>query len=107
SVLNDRQAGLDQELQLKQDLEVDVQKREEQIREGARERDAYKETYLHARARLGTLEELEASSGDLKSSLQQLYQKHPQAKQSVYGVLTDFIAFDQGIEEWAPRAVNA
>jgi chromosome segregation protein len=107
SVLNERQAGLDQELQMKQDLEVDVQRREEQIREGARERDAHKETYLHARARLGTLEELEASSGDLKSSLQQLYQKYPQAKQSVYGVLTDFIAFDTGIEEWAPRAVNA
>ncbi len=106
-LLNDRQSGLDQELQLKQELETTVQNREESIREGARARDEHKETYLHARARLGTLEELEASSGDLKSSLHQLYTKHPQAKKLVYGALTDFIAFDSGIGEWAPRAIHA
>ncbi len=107
SLLNDRQAGLDQELQLKQDLESEVQKREETIREGSHRRDEYKDTYLNARARLGSLEEMEASSGDLKSSLQQLYTKHPQSRQLVYGALTDFIAFDSRIEEWAPRAVHA
>ncbi|MCX6127761.1 MAG: chromosome segregation protein SMC, partial [Proteobacteria bacterium] len=107
NLLNDRQVGLDHELQFKQELERDTQNRDILMRETSRIRDAHKEAYFTARARLGSLEELEVGSGDLRSSLQILTNKYPRTQHLVLGSLTDFIAFQAHIDEWAPRAVHA
>ncbi|RYZ50549.1 MAG: hypothetical protein EOP07_22760, partial [Proteobacteria bacterium] len=55
ALLNDRQSGLDQELQTKQDLELNVQRREQWMRESSKLRDQHKEAYLTARAKLKSL----------------------------------------------------
>lgn len=107
SQLNEKQAGLDQELILKQETEQEMQRRDQWMRETARIRDAKKETYLTARARLKSLEELEFSSEDVRSGIQQLNEKYPETNQLILGTLADFVSFREGREEWATRALNA
>lgn len=104
-LLNERQAGLDQELQTKQELELDLQRRDEALRGQQQQRDIHKDAYLRARARLTSLEEIEATSGDLRSHLKQLLTKHPTAQKHVRGLLTDYIAFQDQISEWSARAI--
>jgi chromosome segregation protein len=105
--LNHRQAGLDQELQLKQNLELDIQRRDEVLKDKYRQRDTHKDAYLQARARLSSLEEMEVAHNDLRSSLKALTDKHPEAKRLMKGTLTDFIGFQDSIQEWSPRAIHA
>ncbi len=107
TLLNQKQEGLDLELQTKQDLELSTQRRELWMRESAGQRDQYKEAYFTARANLKSLEELEFSSEDVRSGLQRLKQKHPQTQSLILGTLTDFIAFEEGIKAWSPRAVQS
>lgn len=107
SQLNDKQAGLEQELMLKQETEQAMQQREQWMRETARIRDGKKETYLTARARLKSLEELEFSGEDVRSSIKQLTGKYPEASQLILGTLADFVSFREEREEWAVRAVSA
>ena len=107
AVLNDLQSGLDNELQTKQDLELSIQRREQWMREASKLRDQHKETYFTARARLKSLEELEFSSEDVASGMKRLAQKYPQTHDLVLGTLTDFVAFEDSIQEWAPRAVQS
>jgi chromosome segregation protein len=107
ALLNDRQSGLDQELQMKQDLELNVQRREQWMRESSKLRDQHKEAYLTARAKLKSLEELEFSSEDVRSGIKRLTQKYPETETLILGSLTDFVAFEDGIKEWAPRAVTS
>ncbi len=104
--LNQKQEGLDQELQIKQDLELALQKRDAWFREVARVRDGHKETFLTARAKLKSLEELEFSSEDVRSGVLRLSEKHPEAQDLILGTLTDFIGFDDSIKEWTPKAVQ-
>ena len=107
SVLSDKQSGLDQELLLKQQIEGDLHQREDLIREQQKQRDLHKDAYMHARARLTSLEEIEASSGDLRSSMNQLLSQHPSSQELMLGSLTDFITLKEGISEWSSRAVHA
>ena len=105
--LNQKQSGLDLELQQKQNLEIEIQRRDELLREKIRLRDEHKEVYVHARARLGSLEEMEASSGDIRSSVKQLCAKYPEAKDLMLGTLIDYIGFNEQIKEWSSRAIHA
>ncbi|MES2745587.1 MAG: chromosome segregation protein SMC [Bdellovibrionota bacterium] len=107
SVLSNRQEGLDQEIVTKQDLELQLQKREQWLRDSSRQRDTYKEAYLTARARLKSLEDLEFSSEDVRSGIKRLTQKHPQSENLILGSVTDFVAFDDRIKAYAPRAVQS
>lgn len=104
-LLNERQSGLDQELQAKQDLELDLQRRDEAIRSQQQQRDIHKDAYLRARAKLTSLEEIEATSGDLRSHLNQLLAKHPSAEKYILGPMTNYIAFKDEIREWSARAI--
>ncbi|MBC7658645.1 MAG: chromosome segregation protein SMC [Chitinophagaceae bacterium] len=107
ALLNSRQEGLDSELQTKQDLELSVQRREHWFKESSKLRDQHKETFLNARARLKSFEELEFNSDDVRAGIKRLKQKHPETEGLILGTLTDFLAFDDTIKTWAPRAVQS
>jgi chromosome segregation protein len=105
--LSNRQEGLDQEILTKQDLELQLQRRDQWVRESSRQRDSYKETYLTARARLKGLEDLEFNSEEVRSSIRRLTQKYPESEGLILGPLTDFVAFDERIKAYTTRAAQS
>lgn len=107
AILSARQDGLDQEIVTKQDLELAIQKREQWLRDSARQRDIHKEAYLTARAKLKSHEDLEFSSEDVRSGIKRLTQKHPESADLFLGSLIDYVALGERIKTLAPRAVQS
>lgn len=107
SKANEMQSGLDVDLTRKSELETNVHSRSERIEALEIERDEAKDKYVSSRARLTSLQELEAESSDVAGDLGKIKEGNPEAGSVAYGLLTDFIKFTDASEELSSKARSA
>ncbi len=101
------QAGLGDDIAQKAALESENQQRAQQIQELTTRRDDLKEKYFGHKARITSLEELEASASDVAGALCKMREQDTQTDDVVLGLFADFVSIKKDIEELSPKAVAA
>ncbi|MEZ4744193.1 MAG: chromosome segregation protein SMC [Bdellovibrionota bacterium] len=105
--VSNKRKGLDAELNEKNSRENAITQRNQKIKDLSHKRDILKEEYLNTRAKLTSLQDLEASSSDLASQRQKIKEEESDLSQIMLGVLTDYISFNETAEELSEKASGA
>ena len=100
----EKQAGLDEEVRHKNELEQALKARKDEIKQGLEERDSRREVYFTTRARITSLQELEETATDVASTVTELRQSDESFTALTAGLLTDFITFGETADELPPHA---
>jgi chromosome segregation protein len=111
-----RKEGLDVEIREKHSREATVAQRYAQIKDANVRRDAHRERYHEAKARITSLTEATTGATDVASAVVELKEKIPATAECIRGLLTDYIALNeraselpksllQAFERWSERLV--